>query len=221
MGWIFETATFPLIGRAHTHREERERDGDDVEAGRDLGPRGRLRGARAHQERCRDQVQPHPRCASRLARSPFFLPSLPPPPTTTSLSSSRGRQREGKAADNTVSLPRARPGTGRTGYMPIPPNNYPFYKDEEKYEPVVQPDGGQLSGKSRLPNRTAPHRRRRRKLTRPLRRHRVRPRRRTQTGSPSTSPPRRRRRRTESELTRPAFPTGTSPGETSTRACRR
>ena len=34
--------------------------------------------------------------------------------------------------------------------MPIPPNNYPFYKDEEKYEPVVQPDGGQLSGKSRL-----------------------------------------------------------------------
>merc|ERR1712072_1681080 len=37
------------------------------------------------------------------------------------------------------------PGTGRTGYMPIPPNNYPFYKGEEKYVPVVQPDGGQLS----------------------------------------------------------------------------
>ena len=36
-------------------------------------------------------------------------------------------------------------GTGRTGYMPIPPNNYPFYKEEEKYVPVVQPDGGQLS----------------------------------------------------------------------------
>ena len=38
------------------------------------------------------------------------------------------------------------PGTGRTGYMTIPPNNYPFYKEEEKYKPVVQPDGGQLSG---------------------------------------------------------------------------
>lgn len=37
------------------------------------------------------------------------------------------------------------PGTGRTGYMPIPPNNYPFYNDDEKYVPVIQPDGGQLS----------------------------------------------------------------------------
>jgi len=37
------------------------------------------------------------------------------------------------------------PGTGRTGYMAIPPNNYPFYNEEEKYVPVVQPDGGQLS----------------------------------------------------------------------------
>ncbi|WZN58590.1 ubiquitin-like domain-containing protein [Chloropicon roscoffensis] len=37
------------------------------------------------------------------------------------------------------------PGTGRTGYMAIPPNNYPFYNDDERYQPVVQPDGGQLS----------------------------------------------------------------------------
>lgn len=37
------------------------------------------------------------------------------------------------------------PGTGRTGYMTIPPNNYPFYTEEEKYKPVIQPDGGQLS----------------------------------------------------------------------------
>merc|ERR1712144_30339 len=37
------------------------------------------------------------------------------------------------------------PGTGRTGYMTIPPNNYPFYSEEEKYKPVIQPDGGQLS----------------------------------------------------------------------------
>lgn len=28
----------------------------------------------------------------------------------------------------------------------MPPNNYPFYSEEEKYVPVVQADGGQLSG---------------------------------------------------------------------------
>jgi hypothetical protein len=38
------------------------------------------------------------------------------------------------------------PGTGRTGFMNVPPNNYPFYNDDEKYVPVVQADGGQLSG---------------------------------------------------------------------------
>ncbi|KAK9868405.1 hypothetical protein WJX84_002515 [Apatococcus fuscideae] len=37
------------------------------------------------------------------------------------------------------------PGTGSTGYLPVPPNNYPFYSDEEKYKPILQPDGGQLS----------------------------------------------------------------------------
>lgn len=38
------------------------------------------------------------------------------------------------------------PGTGRTGFLNVPPNNYPFYNDEEKYVPVMQADGGQLSG---------------------------------------------------------------------------
>ncbi|KIZ05123.1 hypothetical protein MNEG_2834 [Monoraphidium neglectum] len=38
------------------------------------------------------------------------------------------------------------PGTGRTGFLPVPPNNYPFYKGDSRYTPVVQPDGGQLSG---------------------------------------------------------------------------
>ena len=37
-------------------------------------------------------------------------------------------------------------GTGRTGYLQVPPNNYPFYSDDEKYMPVMQSDGGQLSG---------------------------------------------------------------------------
>jgi len=37
------------------------------------------------------------------------------------------------------------PGSGRTGYWEIPPNNYDFYSDEEKYKPVVQADGGILS----------------------------------------------------------------------------
>ncbi|KAG2426193.1 hypothetical protein HXX76_013174 [Chlamydomonas incerta] len=44
------------------------------------------------------------------------------------------------------------PGTGRTGFLAVPPNNYPFYSEGEaggaggeKYVPVLQPDGGQLS----------------------------------------------------------------------------
>ena len=39
-------------------------------------------------------------------------------------------------------------GTGRTGFITVPPNNYPFYNDDEKYVPIMQADGGQLSGKS-------------------------------------------------------------------------
>lgn len=37
-------------------------------------------------------------------------------------------------------------GTGRTGFIPVAPNNYPFYTEEEVYTPVLQSDGGQLSG---------------------------------------------------------------------------
>ncbi|GAX79487.1 hypothetical protein CEUSTIGMA_g6928.t1 [Chlamydomonas eustigma] len=37
------------------------------------------------------------------------------------------------------------PGTGRTGMFYVPPNNYPFYSEEERYTPSIQPDGGQLS----------------------------------------------------------------------------
>lgn len=37
------------------------------------------------------------------------------------------------------------PGSGRTGYWEIPPNNYDFYTEEEKYKPVVQADGGIMS----------------------------------------------------------------------------
>eukprot|EP00889_Picochlorum_renovo_P000475 jgi/Picre1/27505/NNA_000472.t1 len=32
-----------------------------------------------------------------------------------------------------------------TGFVNVPPNNYPFYNDDEKYVPVMQADGGQLS----------------------------------------------------------------------------
>lgn len=42
-------------------------------------------------------------------------------------------------------------GTGRTGFIPVPPNNYPFYSAEEKYVPVMQADGGQLSGQRHSP----------------------------------------------------------------------
>lgn len=37
------------------------------------------------------------------------------------------------------------PGSGRTGYWEIPPNNYDFYAETEKYKPLVQEDGGILS----------------------------------------------------------------------------
>ena len=37
-------------------------------------------------------------------------------------------------------------GVGRTGYINVPPNNYPFYSEEERYVPIMQADGGQLSG---------------------------------------------------------------------------
>jgi len=37
------------------------------------------------------------------------------------------------------------PGTGRTGYWEIPPNNYDFYSEEEKYKPRVTPDGAVMS----------------------------------------------------------------------------
>jgi hypothetical protein len=37
-------------------------------------------------------------------------------------------------------------GTGRTGFVPVGPNNYPFYSTDEIYKPVLQNDGGQLSG---------------------------------------------------------------------------
>ena len=37
------------------------------------------------------------------------------------------------------------PGTGRTGFQPVPPNNYPFYSEEEKYKPIIFKDGGQYA----------------------------------------------------------------------------
>ena len=37
------------------------------------------------------------------------------------------------------------PGSGRTGYWEVPPNNYDFYSEAEKYKPNVQADGGILS----------------------------------------------------------------------------
>ena len=46
-------------------------------------------------------------------------------------------------------------GTGRTGFIPVPPNNYPFYNDDEKYVPIMQADGGQLSGNRASRRRTS------------------------------------------------------------------
>ncbi|KAL0023269.1 hypothetical protein WJX77_001673 [Trebouxia sp. C0004] len=47
--------------------------------------------------------------------------------------------------DNNASKYNPRPGTGRTGYLHVAPNNYPFYSEDEKYTPIMQSDGGQLS----------------------------------------------------------------------------
>lgn len=46
---------------------------------------------------------------------------------------------------NAKSVYNNEPGSGRTGYWEVPPNNYDFYSEDEKYKPVVQPDGGVLS----------------------------------------------------------------------------
>lgn len=45
------------------------------------------------------------------------------------------------ASADAVSKYNPTPGTGRTGFMNVPPNNYPFYSDAEKYVPVMQADG--------------------------------------------------------------------------------
>lgn len=37
-------------------------------------------------------------------------------------------------------------GAGRTAFTDVPPNNFPFYDDNEKYIPMLQSDGAQLSG---------------------------------------------------------------------------
>ncbi|KAA6421379.1 MAG: hypothetical protein FRX49_08656 [Trebouxia sp. A1-2] len=47
--------------------------------------------------------------------------------------------------DSNTSKYNPRPGTGRTGYLHVAPNNYPFYSEDEKYKPIMQSDGGQLS----------------------------------------------------------------------------
>jgi hypothetical protein len=47
------------------------------------------------------------------------------------------------------------PGSGRTGYWDIPPNNYDFYAEAEKYRPNIQADGGVLSSASASPRAVA------------------------------------------------------------------
>lgn len=43
------------------------------------------------------------------------------------------------------------PGSGRTGFHEIPPNNYEWYSEDEKYKPNVQADGGILSREQARP----------------------------------------------------------------------
>lgn len=117
------------------------------------------------------------------------------------------------------------PGTGRTGFLPVPPNNYPFYSDEEKYVPVMQADGGQLSGRLlRLGWSSVAARLQRVCLpvllailhTYIIPRWSCLP---VQSGSRCTTPRRSRQRQTGAPLTSGAFPTATSLRGTSMRGC--
>ena len=51
----------------------------------------------------------------------------------------------GARTEAAVSAWNPTPGTGRTGFQPVPPNNYPFYSEEEKYKPIIFKDGGQYA----------------------------------------------------------------------------
>jgi hypothetical protein len=44
-----------------------------------------------------------------------------------------------------------RAGTGNTGFFSVPPNNYPWLSEDEKYKPQINEDGGQLSGWNKFP----------------------------------------------------------------------
>lgn len=87
------------------------------------------------------------------------------------------------------------PGTGKTGYVSVPPNPFPFYAEVERYVPVIQSDGGQLSGVyERHANNVATH---------------------AQSGSLHTARRRSKRQLIAARPTNPKPPTATSPLATS------
>lgn len=88
----------------------------------------------------------------------LFIP--PPPPTNPNLSTASPPRRAAAppraAMENAMEFKPPQPGTvpskynnepgsGRTGYWEIPPNNYDFYSEDEKYKPQVQADGAVFS----------------------------------------------------------------------------
>lgn len=71
------------------------------------------------------------------------------PPTTWTgeeLAAGRANYSSDESYELSFSKQNPTPGTGRTGFIPVAPNNYPFYSSsDEVYTPVLQSDGGQLS----------------------------------------------------------------------------
>lgn len=133
-------ARFSALPAASASQPE-ERHGLDHQPAR-VGRRGgggtarRLRPGQ-RRERCADQVQPHARRARGSGREGRPWDTTPATPAAAAAAT----------ADRSPTMPPvACAGTGRTGYLAVPPNNYPFYSEGEKYVPVMQADGGQLSG---------------------------------------------------------------------------
>lgn len=170
---------------------------------------------------CAQQVQSNTRCEGTGGRgrlSPGNWRGTCPP--------SRPLGRRSSHAMPPLLLPAT--GTGRTGFLSVPPNNYPFYNEDEKYVPVMQADGGQLSGRLLLPRlrrcatsmhafpscKAAPTCRDEHRAYGPCSSPSS-----VQSGSRCTTPRRSRQRQTGGQPTSGACPTALSHPETSMQGC--
>ncbi|GBF99372.1 hypothetical protein Rsub_12176 [Raphidocelis subcapitata] len=124
----------------------RLRSGTKKAAGAGAGPAGSGSGDGA-------DGPPSPPAAAAASAAPAEAAASPPPPTTWAADELAGLGSAAEfggphpplAYDAPFSEYNPTPGTGRTGFLPVPPNNYPFFSGAARYKPVMQADGGQLS----------------------------------------------------------------------------